>query len=70
MPFGFTVGDNGDLVEVPDEQAVIAEAMHLRTKMHLPLRKVREALISKGHYISLSALHRVLQERDAVHYTN
>jgi len=70
VPFGFAISDGGDLVEAPEEQAVIAEAMHLRTKMHLPLRKVREALISKGHHISLSALHRVLQERGAVHYTN
>ncbi|CAM3137415.1 resolvase [Komagataeibacter xylinus] len=68
VPFGFTVGNGGDLVEVPEEQEVIAQAMHLRTKMLLPLRKVREALISKGHHISLSALHRVLQERGAVHF--
>lgn len=61
---------SSDLMELPEEQTVIAEAMHLRTEMHLPLRKVREVLISKGHHISLSALHSVLQKRGAVHYTN
>jgi len=70
VPFGFAVGDGGTLMEIPEEQAVIEQAMHLRTKKHLPLRKVREALISKGHHISLAALHRILQERGAVHYTN
>lgn len=60
VPFGFAVGDGGDLVEVPEEQAAIAKAKALRAAGH-SFRAVQAGLQGDGINLSLAALHRVLQ---------
>lgn len=59
IPFGFTVGDDGDLVEVPKEQAAITKAKALRGAGH-SFRAVQTALKGDGVNLSLAALHRIL----------
>lgn len=60
VPFGFAVGDSGDLVEVSEEQAAIAKAKALRAAGH-SFRSVQTTLQGDGVSLSLAALHRVLQ---------
>ena len=59
VPFGFAVGDAGDLVEVPKEQAAITKAKALRGAGH-SFRAVQAALQGDGVSLSLAALHRIL----------
>jgi putative DNA-invertase from lambdoid prophage Rac len=61
VPFGFRVED-GALVEVAEEQAVIATARALRTDSK-PLRTIQAALTAQhGRKLSLDALSRILNE--------
>ncbi|MCO6415960.1 recombinase family protein [Siccirubricoccus sp. KC 17139] len=62
VPFGFRVGDDGELVEDAAEQAIIAHARDLRAG-GATLRAVRQAVeVQHGRKLSLDALHRVLKE--------
>jgi len=59
VPFGFTVGDGGDLVEVPEQQAAIRHAKALRVAGH-SFRDIQDKLNRNGMPLSLAALHRIL----------
>lgn len=65
VPFGFTVGSDGALVEHPAQLAAIREARRIRAEGGT-MRGVQAALESQGHRLSLAALHRVLSERAEV----
>lgn len=59
VPFGYRVADGG-LVEVPEEQRMIAEAVEMRWK-HIPLRAIRDELARRhGRKLSLDAVSRIV----------
>ncbi|WP_428377967.1 recombinase family protein [Lichenicoccus sp.] len=60
VPFGFMVGEDGSLVPVVGQQAVICKAMALRADGH-PLRAIQATLAADGHKLSLDALQRVVK---------
>jgi putative DNA-invertase from lambdoid prophage Rac len=57
-PFGYSVGADGALQAVPEQQEAIARA---RTMRHegVSFRAIRAALAEEGHALSLDALHRL-----------
>lgn len=59
VPYGYVVGDAGELVEVAEQQAVIARAKALRGEGKA-LRAVQDVLAGEGHRVPLAALHRVV----------
>lgn len=59
VPFGFAVGENGALVELEDQQAIIRRASALRAEGK-PLRAIQATMEAEGTKLALSALHRVL----------
>ena len=59
VPYGFAVGEAGELIEVADQQAVIERAKALRGEGKA-LRAVQDTLAAEGHRLSLAALHRVV----------
>jgi putative DNA-invertase from lambdoid prophage Rac len=62
VPFGFKVGDDGELVEDAAEQTVIMHARDLR-EGGATLRAIQTAIdVQHGRKLSLDALHRVLGE--------
>lgn len=58
VPYGYQVGADGELVEVPEQQAVIVRAKELRDEGKA-LRTVQQTLAKEGLKLSLAALHRV-----------
>lgn len=60
VPFGFKLGDNGDLIEDATQQAQIARAKALRAD-GVKLEVIRDTLAADGVKLALSALHRVLK---------
>lgn len=61
VPFGYRVGDDGDLVEEAKEQAIIAHARDLR-EAGATLRAVQDAIdVQHGRRLSLDALQRVVK---------
>src|SRR4051794_18356427 len=60
VPFGWWVGDDGDLVEVPEQQAAIKQARKLRAK-GLSLRAISAALAEKGIRISHEGVKRIVK---------
>jgi DNA invertase Pin-like site-specific DNA recombinase len=64
VPFGYRVeqdGRGGVLVEVEEEQAVVAEAVKLR-RGGATLRAVQAALEARGQHLSLAALQRIVSD--------
>lgn len=58
-PFGYRVVD-GALVEVPEERAMIAQAVEMR-RLHMPLRAIRDELARlHGRRLSLDAVSRIV----------
>jgi DNA invertase Pin-like site-specific DNA recombinase len=51
VPFGFMVGPQGELVEVPEQQEAILEMTRLKSQ-GMPLRAIAEAMRTKGHNLS------------------
>ena len=60
VPFGFRVGDDGELVPDEDQQAAIRVAKAMRQEGR-PLRTIQATMEVQGHALALSALHRVLR---------
>lgn len=58
VPYGFTVGAEGALEPVPEQQAVIHRAQALRAAGK-PLRAIRDALAAEGVVLSLDAISRI-----------
>ena len=58
VPYGFTVGAEGALEPVPEQQAVIRRAQALRAAGK-PLRAIRDALAAEGVVLSLDAISRI-----------
>jgi putative DNA-invertase from lambdoid prophage Rac len=58
-PFGFKVGDDGDLVPIPDQQKAIETMRRLRAK-GLALRAIAEKLKAAGIPISHQGVKKVL----------
>ena len=59
VPFGFGIGDDGELVPDYAQQEAIRLARAMRQDGK-PLRSIQVALEAQGHVLALSALHRVL----------
>jgi DNA invertase Pin-like site-specific DNA recombinase len=65
VPFGYRLGDDQALVEVPEQQAAILEMRELR-RQGMSLRVIEAAMRVKGHRISHVAIGRVLAETLAI----
>ena len=62
MPFGYRLGEDGVLVEQPEEQAVIARVRALR-RSGAPLRKIQAEIAAEhARRLSLDALARICRE--------
>jgi putative DNA-invertase from lambdoid prophage Rac len=59
VPFGWRVGDDGVLVEVPEQQAAINLARRLRSK-GMSLRAIAAALAEKGIRLSHEGVKRIV----------
>ena len=59
VPFGWSVGSDGELVEVPEQQAAIKQARKLRAK-GLSLRVISAALAKKGVRLSHEGVKRIV----------
>lgn len=61
VPFGYRVGDNGDLVPHPDEQAMIADVERL-AREGATVRSAQSHLVTAhGKRLSLDAIHRLVR---------
>jgi DNA invertase Pin-like site-specific DNA recombinase len=63
IPFGFTIGDDGQLVPDPVQQKAIRKMHALRAKGS-SLRDIQEAMAARGHKLSHMGV-KVILERDA-----
>jgi putative DNA-invertase from lambdoid prophage Rac len=63
VPFGFRVGDDGDLVEDAAEQEAIRAAHQMRGD-GATMRTIQAAVEAQGHRLSLGAIHRILHEEE------
>ncbi len=63
-PFGFTVGNDGELVADPGEQAAIKRMVALRRKGKT-LRVIQAALEAKGHKLTVPGVAKVLASVEA-----
>ena len=63
VPFGWSVGSDGELVEVPEQQAAIKQARKLRAK-GLSLRVIATALAKKGVRLSHEGVKRIVVATD------
>jgi putative DNA-invertase from lambdoid prophage Rac len=59
VPFGWSVGSDGELVEVPEQQAAIKQARKLRAK-GLSLRAISAALAKSGVQLSHEGVKRIV----------
>jgi putative DNA-invertase from lambdoid prophage Rac len=59
-PFGFNIGDDGQLVRNDDEQKAIAKAKQMH-KVGTSLRRIAAKLDERGHKISHEGVKRILQ---------
>ena len=62
MPFGWQVGPEGDLIEVPQQQAAIQRARELR-QQGLSLRAISAALAQDGTKLSHEGVKNLLAAR-------
>jgi putative DNA-invertase from lambdoid prophage Rac len=60
VPFGYEVGADGALVEIPEQQTAIHEMVRLR-KSGSPLRLIASVMKSRGHNISHVAVKDILE---------
>jgi putative DNA-invertase from lambdoid prophage Rac len=60
VPFGFRVGDAGELVRHQGEQEAIREMLRLRLEERQPLRVVVEAMAARGHKISIQGVDNIV----------
>jgi putative DNA-invertase from lambdoid prophage Rac len=60
VPFGFEIGADGALVEIPEQQAAIHEMVRLR-KSGSPLRLIASVMKTRGHNISHVAVKDILE---------
>ena len=60
LPFGFKVGDDGDLVPIPEQQKAI-ETMQAAARQGLALRAIAEKITEAGTPISHQGVKKVLQ---------
>lgn len=58
VPFGYRVGDDGELVEIVEEQSIIAMARTMRAEGK-SLRHIRDMLTASGRRLSLETISRV-----------
>lgn len=58
IPFGYRVGNDGNLIAINEEQQVIGVALAMRAEGK-PLRAIRERLADLGFKLSLDAVHRM-----------
>ena len=63
VPFGWRVGDDGELVEIPAQQAAIRRARVLRAR-GMSLRAIAAALMADGVQLSHEGVKRVLAVPD------
>lgn len=63
-PFGFTVGDEGELVPDEAEQATIKRMVALR-KHGKTLRAIQAAIAAKGHQLTVPGVRKVLADAEA-----
>jgi putative DNA-invertase from lambdoid prophage Rac len=61
LPFGWRVGQHGELVEVPEQQAALKRARKLRAK-GLSLRAIAADLSEKGFRLSHEGVKRVVSQ--------
>ena len=61
LPFGWRVGQDGELVEVPEQQAAVKRARKLRAK-GLSLRAIAADLSEKGFRLSHEGVKRVVSQ--------
>lgn len=59
VPFGWQIGDHGELVEDPDQQKAIADIRTLRAAGK-PLRTIKAELAARGHTVSLGTIANVV----------
>ncbi len=64
VPFGFEIGQDGDLKPVPTQQAAICTVASMRAQGRT-LRAIRTTLAEGGTILSLDAVHRIAKEQDA-----
>jgi putative DNA-invertase from lambdoid prophage Rac len=62
VPFGFRLGDQGELIEVPDQQAAIARMMAMR-QAGASLRNIAEAMQAAGFNLSHVSIKKVVQRQ-------
>jgi hypothetical protein len=55
VPYGYAVGDGGELVEVPEQQRAIKRIKQLRAKK-LSLRKIQAKLAEQGVNIAVATI--------------
>ena len=63
VPFGWRVGDDGELIEVPEQQAAIERAREMRRK-RASLRAIAAALAEEGIKLSHEGVKRILAADD------
>ena len=64
VPFGYRVGDDGELVEVPEQQAAIRRAVEL-CGASKSLRAITEAMQGEGFEVSHMLVRRILHDQQA-----
>jgi putative DNA-invertase from lambdoid prophage Rac len=63
LPFGYSKGTDGELVEVEDQQIVVARIRAMRAERK-PLRSIRADVAAQtGRSLSLDAISRIIAER-------
>jgi hypothetical protein len=55
VPFGYAIGDEGELVEVPEQQRAIKRMKQLRARK-LSLRKIQAKLAEQGVNIAVATI--------------
>ena len=63
-PFGYRIGDQGELIPHDGEQAAIRDAVTLK-KAGASLRAIADALRAQGHSVSHVAMSRILRDHAA-----
>lgn len=62
VPFGWRIGDKGDLVEVPEQQEAIRRMRGLR-QIGTPLRAIADEITKAGHSVSHEGVKKIISAR-------
>jgi len=62
VPFGFRLGDQGELIEVPDQQGAIARMMAMR-QAGASLRNIAEAMQAVGFDLSHVSIKKIVERQ-------